>query len=172
VQDVERLPAPRRGTRPTYDLAILQTRPEGGPPRRTGVVVVTAPSATSVTGFLRRLWEDSRPLDRIVLVTDERVGLPLGDRGQEYLEDLRRGRRDRFHVAELSLREYAELEALQQVARRARGGDLEIEPRPGQARPVTEREVLDSHRRRGRYLASPFLVTLLGVTPQAEPVSR
>jgi hypothetical protein len=171
VQDVERLPPPRRGSRPTYDLAVLQTRPEGGPPRRTGVVVITAPNATSVAGFLRRLWEDSRPLDRVVLVTDERVGLPLGDRGQEYLQDLRRGRRDRFHVVELSLREYAELEALQQVARRARAGDLEVEPHPGQVRPVGEREVLDSHRRRGRYLASRLLSALLDVTAPEESVA-
>ncbi len=171
VQDVERLPPPRRGSRPTYDLAVLQTRPEGGPPLRTGVVVVTAPSATSVAGFLRRLWEDSRPLDRVVLVTDERVGLPLGDRGQEYLENLCRGRRDRFRVVEVSLREYAELEALQQVSRRARAGDLEIEPRPGQARPVAEREVLDSHRRRGRYLGSRLLSALLALTAQGEPVT-
>jgi hypothetical protein len=168
VQDVVRLPAPRRGTRPTYDLTVLQTRPEGGPPWRTGVVIVTAPNAISVAGFLRRLWEDSRPLDRVVLVTDERVGLPLGGRGHEYLQELRRGRR--FRAVELALREYAELEALHQVARRARAGDLEIEPRAGQVRPVLEREVLESNRRRGRYLASHLLAALLE-TPQPEPAT-
>ncbi len=168
VQDVERLPPPRRGARPTYDLALRQSRPEGGSLLGTGVVVVTAPNAVSVAGFLRRLWEDSRPLDRVVLVTDERVGLPLGGKGHEYLQDLRRG--GRFQVVELGLREHAELEALHLVARQARAGYLEIEPRPGQARPLREREVIASHQRRGRYLASRLLAVLLE-TPRAEPAT-
>jgi hypothetical protein len=159
VQEVERLPPVRCRPPPPHDLTFLQTRPEGGPPRRTGVVVVIASNATAVTGFLRRLCEDARPPDRVVLVTDERVGLPLGPQGQEHLQELRRGRC--FQHLEVAPREYAELESLHQVARRARAGDLEIEPRPGEVRPVQEREVLDSHHRRGRYLASHLLAALL-----------
>ena len=72
-----------------------------------------APS--SVAGFLRRCWEDARPLDRVVLVTDERVGLPLGPRGREYLEDLLQQGPQRFQTLELTFAEYVELEALLRV---------------------------------------------------------
>jgi hypothetical protein len=58
---------------------------------------------------------------------------------------------------------------LQLVARRARAGDLEIEPWPGQVRPLTKYEILDSHRRPGRYLASHLLSALLATTAWPEP---
>ncbi len=156
VLDVERVPPPRAGARPTYDLALRRRRP-GGDAEQVGILAVTADSATSVTGFLRRLVEDSRPLDRVVLVTDERVGLPLGERGQEHLQDLRQRGPERFEAVELSFAEYAELDALQAVVGDARSGDLEVKT----GRQVTEQEVIDSHHRRGRYLACRLLRRLL-----------
>ena len=66
------------GARPSYDLEIVHHGPDNGPGGRTGVLFLTAVSATSATGFLRRLTEESRPLQRLFLVTDARVKLPLG----------------------------------------------------------------------------------------------
>jgi hypothetical protein len=159
VQDVERMPPPRRGARPTYDLAVL--RRHGDAVERTGVLIVTTPSTGSVTAFLRRLVEGPMPLDRLVLVTDEDVGLPLGERGQEYLDALERGTTPRFRKLELTFEEYADLDSLQAVLGLARSGDLEIEIPPGEARAVREAEVVDSHHRRRRYLTSRLLHELL-----------
>jgi hypothetical protein len=161
VLDVERVPPPRAGARPTYDLALRRRLPDGGA-EQVGILALTAENATSVAAFLRRLVEDSRPLDRVVLVTEERVGLPLGERGQEYLQELRERGPERFEVVELSFAEYAELDALQAVVGDARSGDLEVE-RPGRA--LTEQEVIDSHHRCGRYLACRLLRRLLAPEP-------
>jgi hypothetical protein len=161
VLDVERLPPPRRGVLPTYDLALRQHLGEGAV-ISTGVLLLAAEHATSVAGFLRRAREDTRPLDRVVLVTDERVGLPLGERGREHLEQLRERGPDRFRLIELTFAEYAELEALQVVVRQAGAGDVEVELRPGVARAVRPEEVVASHERQGRYRNCRLLRVLLG----------
>jgi hypothetical protein len=163
VLEVERVAPPRAGARPTYDLALRRRLPDGGT-EQVGILAVTAENAIAVAAFLRRLAEDSRPLDRVVLVTDERVGLRLGERGQEHLQELRERGPERFETVELSFAEYAELDALQAVVGDARSGDLEVETRPGQA--LTDREVIDSHDRRGRYLACRLLRRLLAPEPQ------
>jgi hypothetical protein len=162
--EVERLAA-RAGARPAYDLALIHRGGAAVPFLRTGVLILTVPSATSVSGFLRRLVEDASPLARLFLVTDERVGLPLGPRGQDYLDDLRGAAARSFHAVELSFAEYVELDALQAAVRLARSGDLEIQPRPGQARPVTAEEVVESHHRRNRYLACRLLRELVVFPP-------
>jgi hypothetical protein len=117
------------------------------------------------------LLDDPRPLDRAVLVTDTRVGLNLGERGQEYFDDLRERGSHRFQRIDLPFREYAELEALQRVVGMARSRDLEIEIGPGQARAVSEREVIEAQHRAGRYLASNLLRAVLdwSVEPASEP---
>jgi hypothetical protein len=171
ILEVERLPPPRQGARPTYDLAVVQPGPRNGQTIRTGIRVLTATSARSVAGFLRRLLEDPQPLDRLLLVTEERVGLPLGDRGAEYLHELRQGGPDHFQALELICDECAELDSLQAVVGLARSGDLEVESRPGETRPVTAEEVIDSLHRRGRYRNTRLFRALLGrnaVTAPAE----
>jgi hypothetical protein len=161
VLEIERPPSPRKGSRPTYDLSVVHRSAEGDSRLRTGIVIVTASSAISVTGFLRRLLEDPRPLDRILLVTDERVGLPLGGRGQEYLHDLQHGGVERFRVVEISLEQYAELDALDQVVRQAACGDLEVEVEPGRPSTLSVANVLDSYHRCGRYMAQRLLRIVL-----------
>ncbi len=163
-------PPPRRVARPGYDLEIVHAAAAAGPPLRTGVLFLTAVSANSATGFLRRLAEDSQPLHRLFLVTDERVKLPLGERGAELLRKLQEQPGPRFERRELSIGELADLDALQEVVRLARGGDLEAEPRPSRSVRVTERDVIESHHRRGRYTASRLLQELL--TVPAAPARR
>ena len=63
--------------------------------------------------------------------------------------------------------ELADLDALMAAVLAARSGDLEAEPRPGRTRPVSEREVIESHHRHGRYLACRLLRDLLSAPPPA-----
>jgi hypothetical protein len=134
-------------------------------------VILAATSAVSVAASLRRLLEDPRPLDRLLLMTDERVGLPLGAKGVEYLQDLERAGVP-LQRLEMTFAEYAELDALQAVVGLARSGDLEVEPRPGQVRPVTEAEVVAAHRRLDHYLGSSVLRELLASSPSSESRSQ
>ena len=50
--------------------------------------------------------------DRIVLVTAERIGLPLGQAGREYLEALQQRGPQHFQILERTFAEWVELEAL------------------------------------------------------------
>jgi hypothetical protein len=158
---VDRRPRPRRGQPSPYDLVLRQRPGPDGAETRTGVLCLVVSNRNSMAGFLRRLAEDDEPPERLVLVTDERRPLDPADRGREYLDQIRRRYRSRYRHVELSFDEYAELDALQAAVGLARSGDLEIELPGGAARRVGEDEVLESHRRRGRYLAHPLLRLLL-----------
>ena len=166
---IRRMPPPRRGARPSYDLEIVHPAAADGPPLRTGVLFLTAASANSATGFLRRLADDSQPLHRLFLVTDERVKLPLGERGAALLKKLQEQPGLQFEQRELTVAELADLDALQEAVRLARGGDLEAEPRPGRMVRVTERDVIESNHRRGRYAACRLLHDLLAPPVPASP---
>src|SRR5207248_1960022 len=75
---------------------------------------------------------------------------------------LRHRHREGFHHVHLAFAQYAELDALQAVVGLARSGDLELALPGGQARPVTEQEVIESHHRRRRFTGHPLLRLLLG----------
>jgi hypothetical protein len=157
---VQRLPPPRPGAQPTYHLQIEAQTPAGI--QTTGLLVLTVGNSVSAAAFLRRLREDARPLDRVLLVTDERVGLPLGERGQEYLSELENQDHPELVRMELSFSDVIELEALHAIIGRARSGDVEVELRPGTPRPVTADEVGAANSRAGRYLAHPLLREVIG----------
>jgi AAA ATPase domain len=158
---VERLAVSKNRQRPALDLIIHRWEAGTGREERAGLLCLVNPSATSTAAFLRRLVEDDRPVDRLLLVTDERQPLQLGSKGEDYLAELRGRRRFRFQHITLTLGQVAQLEALRAVVGLARSGDLEIEEAPGKTRPVSEEEVLASHRRRGRYRAAAVLGELL-----------
>jgi hypothetical protein len=157
---VDRLKPLKNGARPAYDL-ILYQRQGNAPEIRTGIVCVTADNAISVTGYLRRLHEDDRPLQRVFLISDERRPLSLGTAGREYLDNLRLRYGSSLYQVELTVAQYAELDALQAVVGLARAGDLEVELPGGQARRVTEAEVLASVHRQERFQVHPLLKQLL-----------
>jgi hypothetical protein len=170
---VERLPVPSSGPRSPYDL-LIRRQGEGDHEVCLGLLVIATASAHTTTTYLRRLVQDNRPPDRLLLVTDERRPLPLGPRGHEYLEALRRRGTCPLQQVELTFAHYAELDALQALVGLARSGDLEVEVLPGQVRRVNEKEVIESHHRQGRYLASPLLREILmgGMKVKAgEPVA-
>jgi hypothetical protein len=157
--EVERLPHPRYGPRPAFDLLVRHRSGEGNQETRVGLLFLTTASGQSATACLRRLLEDDRPLEYVLLITDQRQPMPLGNKGEEYLAELRRG--GRFRHVELSFADYAGLDALQAVVGLARSGDLEVEEAPGKTRRLSEREVMESHQRRERYLRAAVLRDLL-----------
>jgi hypothetical protein len=161
VWEVERVPPPKN-SRPTYHLSLRRRDPDSSADIRTGVLFLMERSATAVSGFLRRLLTDWGAFDRIIVATAEHIGLPLGQAGQDYLEDLQRRGCEHFQMLELTFAEIVELEALQRVVGLAKSRDLEIEPSPGHVRAVTEQEVIEALDQQGRYLASRLLKTLLG----------
>ncbi len=173
VLDVERLSAPDNAPPPPYNLSVtLQVAGEGPGPgveQHLGALVLTQESRISVTNYLRRACEAAQPPDRFVLVTDERVGLRLGEKGREYLEELRHGKAGRFQRVELKVAEMIELECLQEVGK---AGDVFVELPPGQTRALRPGEAIASHHRRGRYLASRALRELLGVGAAQKPVAE
>jgi hypothetical protein len=162
---VQRVAPPRRNVPPTYHLALKRLRE--GHETVTGVLVLATGSGVGVAGFLRRLLQDSRPLDRLVLVTLERLGLPLGEKGQEYLEELRRRGPDRFLSVELTFAEHADLEALAVVLGRAKSCDVEIEP-PGVApEALSPDDVAEAQAWRKRVADHRLLRELLAPPPVA-----
>jgi hypothetical protein len=148
---VQHFPSPKSGPRPTYDIIVRHREKPGCPETRTALLFVVTASANSATGFLRRAAQDPQPPERVLLITDERRPLPLGNQGGQYLEQLRQRGSQRFQHIELTFAQYAALDALQAVVWMARSGDLR----------VSERDVVASHHRRGRYLALPPLREVL-----------
>jgi hypothetical protein len=172
VREVDRVPPPKVG-RPTYHLSLRRRDRDAAADIRTGVLFLVERSPTSVAGFLRRLLTDWGTFDRVFLVTAKDVGLPLGETGRDYLDNLQNKQGpQRFQRLELAMSEFAELEALARVAGLAKSGDLEIEPRPGCVRSVSEHEVYDAYHRQGRYLASPLLRALVQATAQPEALTH
>jgi hypothetical protein len=153
--EVERIPSPRRGAPPAYHLSLRRRTASGE--TTTGVLVMATGAAVAVTAFLKRLRQKSQPLDRVVLVTDERVGMPLGDKGEEHLEALKQRGPGQFLVLELTFSEHAELEALSAVLGRAKSGDLEVEPPGRPPEKVTVQEVIASPAWRKRALGHRLL---------------
>ena len=106
-----------------------------------------------MTVSLRRLAQDSRPLDQVLLVTDERLPFNPATAGQDYLEQIRLRYGERFRHRELTFDHYAELEALQVIVGQARSGDLEVEmPSPDTRRP---KPMIASACRQSRFLTHP-----------------
>lgn len=118
---------------------------------RTGVLTLTTTSPSCVANALGWLTEQARSMDRLLLVTDERFGLPLGAKGLEYLHALEALGTEKFHRVNLALDEYMRLDALQAVVALARAGDLEIEHSSGAACVLTECDVIHAHQRLNQY---------------------
>jgi hypothetical protein len=157
---VERLPRPKYGQRPPHDLLLRHRLADNGE-IRSGLLCLVVSNRTSMTAFLRRLVQSTRPPERLFLVTDERRPLDPAATGQQYLNQLRDQYQARFRHVNLAFEQYAHLEALQAVVGDARSGDLEIELPGGQTRRVTEAEVVAAQLRQQCYQAHPLLRMLL-----------
>jgi hypothetical protein len=160
---VERPPR-RSGQRPAHSL-LVRRRAADGSVTTTGLLFMMASHGNETAAALRRLLEATPAPDCQFLVTDERRPMPFGDRGEERLDELKDREAPRFEHIELTFAQIAELDALTAVLGQAQSGDLEIELRPGQARPVTEQEVSAAYQRMGMYVNCPVLRNLLGSSP-------
>jgi hypothetical protein len=154
VVQAERVPT-WKATPAVCDLVVRQ-QADGNAILRTGILVFTANRATAIAGYLKRLATETQPFDRLFLITEEHVGLPLGPRGMEYLQDLQQRSSVQLHTLELTADEHAEMAAMRAVVRQARGGSLTVD-----GERITEAEAIASHHRRQRYLASRFLAAIL-----------
>jgi hypothetical protein len=123
------------------------------------LVVVTASSMTAA-GSLRRLLKAAALPGQLIVVTDQRRPLPLGPKGQEYLNKLKQGSTSSFRLVELTFADILALDALQAVVGQARSSDLEVEI-GGRSRPLGEMEVMDALHRLGLYRSAPLLRDLL-----------
>ena len=141
------------GQPPTYSLQFAQ-QIDSEAPFSTGVLVLTAPKAANVTPALKRLVQNLPKVQRFVLMTDERIGLPLAATGKSNFDKIALRFSPHFHHLELSVADYAAMQALQTVVLAARSGDVEIGRRSGDPLRVSEAEVIASHHRRGRYRAA------------------
>jgi hypothetical protein len=166
--DIERVAAPAHGPRPTYDMLVRHHQPGLDKELRTGLLFLTTSNATTATTALRKLLRDEEAPERVFLVTDAREPLPLAAKGKEYRQHLSQRDGHAFQSIELTFEQYAELDALQAVVGLARSGDLEIELPGGTTRPVTDQEVMESHRRQGRYQNAAVLKDLLVEIPAAQ----
>jgi hypothetical protein len=165
VLQAERVPS-WKATPTACDLVVRQQAREDVS-LRTGVLVLTGNRATAIAGYLRRLTTESQPFDRLFLITEERVGLPLGPRGLEYLQELQQRTSVQLHTLELTIEDHSELSALRATVRLSRSGSLVAD-----GGRVSEIEVITSHHRQQRYLASRFLSAILFDAPPTELLRR
>jgi hypothetical protein len=159
--DAEPCSRGKRGSRPVYDWLVRQHPSAQDRAVRTGVLFLTTRSGQSATAALRRLVRDPNPPERVLLVTDARTALPLGPAGREHYEALRQRGQSSFQHLELNFEQVAELDSLQATVGLGRAGDLEIELPGGDTRPVSDKEVIDSHQRQGHYQTAAVLGDLL-----------
>jgi hypothetical protein len=152
-------PAPsKKGLRSPFDLLIERQVGPRAATQTTGLLFLSTASPQSVAAHLRRLADDRQLPARILVVTDERQPLPhLGAKGRERWQELQKRKGLSFKHRELTFEEYVALDALQHVVGMAASGDLEVEWPRGQIRPVNEKEVIESHHRKGRYRGHAFL---------------
>jgi hypothetical protein len=122
-----------------------------------------------VASVLKHLAEDpSPPHHRVVVTDEERRPLPLGPRGKEHLDKLSKLGPSRFEHVRLTFDEYAHLDALAGLLGSARVGDFEVDHPPGEARPVSEREAIESLHRQSKFVSHRLLREFL--TEEAEPL--
>jgi hypothetical protein len=165
VIQAERVPS-WKATPTACDLVVRQ-QADGDAVLRTGILVLTGNRATAVAGYLRRLTTESQPFDRLFLIAEEGIGLPLGPRGLEYLQDLQQRTSVQLHTLDLNITEHTELSALRVSVRQARGGTLSAD-----GEQITEAEAIASHHRQQRFLASRFLASILFDAPPTELLRR
>ena len=151
--------------KPAFQLVVEQLPDTpGGLKRDLGITVAEASSGTAATNMLKRiLAELEAPTGayRAVLIVDARDPLQLAEAGQACLDKLK-SYSNRFTLQSLDFEQYATLDAFEAVVGLARSGDLEAIPPDGLIRPISEREVYESHHRHQRYLSPLVLCRILG----------
>ena len=154
----------RAAQKRSHDFLI---RREGQAPIK--VLCLVTDSGRTATPKLSRMAEDVHQGEVQVLLTDARMPLPKGDKGKEHLDTLKRRGPNWFRHVELPFEHYAALDALKGVVVTASSGDIEIEEADGRSRRVIPEEVIQSHRRKGRYLALPLLSAILAPPAKEAP---
>jgi hypothetical protein len=160
-------PIASTGRRRDHDVWVRRRGPDGRD-TTVGLLFLAGGHGKTTEAALRRLLQAAPMPDLQYLVTDEREPPAFGKLGKQHLADLKQRAEPRFERLDLSFAEVAELDALAAVLGHAQSGDLEIEPRPGYSRPVTEQELSAAYHRLGRYAGCPVVRNVLsGASPPA-----
>ncbi|MDH4317301.1 MAG: ATP-binding protein [Desulfobulbaceae bacterium] len=149
----------KRNHKSAYDIMATEKRGDDGVIITTGLTFISTGNANTTTFALRRLINDPKPPNHVLVVVEERMPLKLGGKGKEYLNELKRRGEEAFKLQELSFAEYARLDGLQAVIGNARSGDLELSGVENKR--VSEAEVITSHHRCDRYRQHPLLCEFL-----------
>jgi hypothetical protein len=151
------------------DLIVEEVELSSGRTTRTGVKFVVSGSAHSNFFAIERMHVAQDKLDHLLLVTDSRRGIPLGDKGKDLLRSLTELGPHRFQHFDLELRDIAELDALLAVTGDARSHDLEIEYPKGTTYSLSDGDVVASHHRQDRFRKHLLLRELLTEAPASPP---
>jgi hypothetical protein len=140
-----------------HDL-LIRSRTDAGHDIHTGLAFLLAAHGNESVAALKRLMDAKGPLEFQFLITDERVGLPLGSKGRDCLSELISRSSPSFRQIDLTFDQIAELGALAAVAGDAQSGELEIDS-PMHA--ISRAEVVESLHRQNRYRTAPLLREVL-----------
>lgn len=168
IRDIRIASAPK-GQKPAVDLIVEEAERGSEEQKRTGIKFIVSGSAHSNFFAIERLHMAQDKHDHLLLVTDRRRGIPLGDKGKDVLRRLTELGPHRFQHFDLELREIAELDALLSVSGDARSRDLEIEHPLGTTRSLSEADVVASHHRQDRFRKHTLLCELLTEAPAPTP---
>ena len=137
------------GRNAAFHLTLSWPAAEGRSPRTLGMLVVDSGAAKSVTAALGRVRNAWQPSERVLLVTDVRRPLALGKsataQGRRFYNELKA--LPGFEHLKLTVGDYAELVALDAVAREASDMEVAVE---GRTRPLRQQDVFASYRRQNR----------------------
>ncbi|QDV23359.1 PD-(D/E)XK nuclease family protein [Aureliella helgolandensis] len=160
LQNFERLSASNRTGTPAYDLLVEEKTPDGEL-RTTGIKFLGTGSKSSTAVALRRMLEDPHPPQHTLVVTEERLPLKIGPKGEEYLNGLRLRGENAFGLRQLSFGAHVQLDALQSLVGLAQSGDIEVTLPDGNTQPIDVDQVIESHHRVDRYRNHALLGELL-----------
>jgi hypothetical protein len=149
-----------------YDLMVEEESPTGKL-QRTGVTFLATGQKQTMTAALKRIAGDPQPPDHVLIVTEERQPLQLGEVGKRLQDELSRRGEEAFQTMQLNFDDYALLDALQAVVGEACSGDLELDVPMGNHVALTPAEVIASHHRCDRYREHVLLRELLTEEPAA-----
>ncbi|MCA9080451.1 MAG: ATP-binding protein [Planctomycetaceae bacterium] len=151
---------PAKGKNVPYHLEVEERIAGKSTKALSGVAFVTTRNGASAFHALNRLLKVAKKLQHRILVTDEeRAPLPQSTKcAEKYRELLALGTLQFRHI-KLSFQQYVELDSLRSVMDEA--GDLVVESAPGEFRPLTREEVIESLHRQRRLLKHPLLEELL-----------
>lgn len=151
-------PNGRGNQQPPYRF-VARTRNAHGE-KTIGFAFLFTDIKTKASGVLRRIAGDKKRPDRVLLATDARSSMQIGDRGRRHLIRIENDG-DTLNY-EVSADEYEQLQAMAAVISDARSGSLETTDGERPNERIEPSEVIASFHRSDQYRQVDFLASVLG----------